>query len=353
MKPIIAMDAHKRYSQFCVQSPTGTVLDECRIEHHPGAIAAFLAQWPDAEAVALETVGNYYWLVEEIEQAGKQPLLVHAHKAKLMLGSVNKTDRLDARGLNRLQRTGTLPTVWIPPGSVRDIRELPRLRMVLARERTRLKNRVHSIFDKYGLQDRLAGISDAFGRQGRQAMEESLPLLPVHTRYAVRLLLRHLDILHQQIGRIEDRMKKAFSETAIVQRLKTLPGIGFILAVVLASEVGDWHRFASAPQLASYAGTVPRVHSSGGRTRYGALRSDVNHYLKWAFSEAGNSVAVNHKRMKHPHVCRLYERLRQKKGHAKAVGAVARHLAEACWWVLTKQEMYQEPKSQAIFTTTA
>lgn len=68
------------------------------------------------------------------------PRLVHARKAKLMLGMINKTDKLDARGLNRLQRTGTLPTVWIPSGEVRDQRELPRTRMVLARTRTRIKN---------------------------------------------------------------------------------------------------------------------------------------------------------------------------------------------------------------------
>ena len=83
-----------------------------------------------------------------------------------MLGMVNKTDKLDARGLNRLQRTGTLPTVWIPPGALRDQRDLPRTRLVLTRERTRLKNRIHATLAKYGL--RLEGASDLFGRRGRE-----------------------------------------------------------------------------------------------------------------------------------------------------------------------------------------
>ena len=90
-------------------------------------------------------------MVDEIEAAGCVPKLVHARKAKLMLGMVNKTDTLDARGLNRLQRTGTLPTVWIPPGELRDQRDLPRTRMVLVRERTRLKNRIHATLAKYAL----------------------------------------------------------------------------------------------------------------------------------------------------------------------------------------------------------
>jgi hypothetical protein len=66
--------------------------------------------------VAVETIGNWYWIVDEIEAAGCVPKLVHARKAKLMMGEINKTDRLDVRGLNRLQQAGTLPTVWIPPG---------------------------------------------------------------------------------------------------------------------------------------------------------------------------------------------------------------------------------------------
>ena len=63
--------------------------------------------------MAVETIGNRYWIVDEIEAAGCLPRLEHARKAKLMMGEINKTDKLDARGLNRLQRNGTLPMVWI------------------------------------------------------------------------------------------------------------------------------------------------------------------------------------------------------------------------------------------------
>ena len=78
--------------------------------------------------------------------------MVNARLAKLMIGSVNKSDKLDAKGMNRLQRMGTLPTVWIAPSSVRDARELPRTRMVLSRQRTQFKNRIHATLGKYGLQ---------------------------------------------------------------------------------------------------------------------------------------------------------------------------------------------------------
>jgi len=68
-----------------------------------------------------------------------KPRFVHARKAKVMVGMIDKSDKLDARGLNILQRTGTLPEVWIPSGEIRDRRELSRARMLLVRQRTRFK----------------------------------------------------------------------------------------------------------------------------------------------------------------------------------------------------------------------
>lgn len=350
---IIALDAHKRYSQVCVQKQNGQIVCEKRINHERGQIQKFLSEYTPDSPVALETIGNWYWIVDEIESAGMKPKLVHAHKAKLMLGSINKTDKLDARGLNKLQQAGTLPTVWIPPAQIRDNRELPRTRMVFANLRTKLKNRIHSVIDKYGLHTDFTGISDMFGSSGRQQMSITIKKLPKQTAYTLRCLLSELDKVQQQIDRIEKRMHKAFSKTEEVKILMSLPGVGFILAVVIANEIGDISRFTTAQKLASYSGMVPRVHSSGGYTRYGKLRNDVNHYLKWAYSESGNSTAVNHKRFPSRHVSIIYRRIRERKNHAKAVGAVGRHLAEASFWVLTKKENYKEPKSKSVLPTTA
>ena len=125
---MIALDCQKHYSVAAVQTPEGHCLAERRLEHRRGSICAFLEPYSCGCPVAVETIGNWYWIVDEIEQAGKIPWLVHARKAKLMLGALNKTDKLDVRGLNRLQQAGTLPTVWIPPALLRDQRELPRTR---------------------------------------------------------------------------------------------------------------------------------------------------------------------------------------------------------------------------------
>jgi len=339
---IIAFDSHKRYTFARVENENGEHAQELRIEHRRGNIAGFLSSQQPGSRVAVETIGNWYWIIDEIEQAGMEPRLVHARKAKMMFGCINKTDKLDAKALNVLQRAGTLPTVWIPPAAVRDKRELPRTRMVFGRERTRLKNRIHSVLDKYGLQDAFEQISDIFGKKGRQVVGSALGQLPSHTCYTTELLLEQLDQTQQKIEGIEARMKRLFNETDQHKLLQTMPGIGFILAVVILQEIGDIGRFASAERFASYCGVTPRVHASGGKVRYGRLRPDTNHYLKWAFSEAGNSVAVNRNRFPARHVSQLYNRIRGRKNHAKAVGAVARHLAEATYWILTKNEVYRD-----------
>lgn len=350
---IIAFDSHKRYTAACVQDMKGQIIKEARIEHGRGNIVRFLEQWDKGSPVAVETIGNWYWIVEEIEHAQMYPRLVHARKAKLMLGMINKTDKLDARGLNRLQQTGTLPTVWIPPLEIRDKRELPRTRMVFAHQRTKLKNRIHSVIDKYGLHGEFSGISDIYGKAGRERIRECFNLLPEQTRYSLEILLNHLGEVERQIMEIEKRMKEVFNPNEETKLLMTMPGVGFILAVVITLEVGDISRFNSPERLASYSGTVPRVHASGGKVRYGRLRPDTNRYLKWAFSEAGNAVSLNRNKWPHRHVSKIYARVRHRQGHAKAVGAVARHLAEATYWILTKKEAYKERGVSRVSMTEA
>lgn len=338
---IIAFDSHKRYTLASIETTNGRLVREKRISHRRGSIVEFLSECKKGSPVAIETIGNWYWIIDEIEQAGMVPRLVHARKAKLMLGSINKTDKLDVRGLNRLQRTGTLPCVWIAPAKLRDKRELPRTRMVFAAERTRLKNRIHSVLAKYGLQN-FDGISDIFGKKGRQRLRRYMEQLPPQTRYTTELLLKELDTAESQIKAIEQRMRQVFEETEVIKLLMTMPGVGFILAVVISQEIGDVDRFLSPERLASYSGTVPRVHASGDKVRFGNLRPDTNRYLKWAFSEAGNSAASHRSYYKHRHVSKLYNRVRSRRGHAKAIGAVARHLAEASYWMLKKKEAYRE-----------
>jgi len=341
MKEYIAFDSHKRFTLAEREDRETGRTRQMRIEHGPGAIKGFLKHCEPGTPVALEAMGYWYWIVEEIEAAGFIPQLVHPREAKLMMGMINKTDKLDVHGLNRLQRNGTLPTVWVPPRELRDQRELTRGRMVLSHHRTRLKNRIHATLTKYARG--IEGPSDLFGKKGRELLQKELGHLPGHTRWMTELLLNQLDQTERQIAEVEKRLDGVLKTTPEMKLLRSLPGIGPILSAVIMLELGQIERFPTAEHYASYAGTTPRVKASAEKRQYGKLRADVNHYLKWAYAEAGNSVALNSQQVPDRHVSRLYSHLKQSRGHAKAIGAVARHLAEATFHVLTRKDCYRDP----------
>lgn len=341
MSEYIALDSHKRYSWVEREEVETGRVRQCRLLHARGSISEFLKACAPGTPVAIEATANWYWIIDEIEQARCVPRLTHARKAKLMMGQINKTDKLDAHGMNVLQRNGTLPTVWIPPGPLRELRELTRTRVVLVAQRTRWKNRITATLAKWGVP--ASEYSDPYGKSAREELEQRLAELPEQTRWATQQMLAQLDALSEQIRQFEKRLEELVEITPEMQLLETMPGVGVILAATIALEIGDIGRFVSAERLASYSGTTPRVHSSGDRTRYGRTRPDVNRYLKWAFAEAANSAAVNYRRCPERHVSQLYARLRARKGHAKAVGAVARHLAEAAFHVLSRKQAYRDP----------
>lgn len=294
--------------------------------------------------IAVEASGHYGWVVDEIERAGHRPKLCNPYEAKRRMAMTKKTDKLDAKGLAMLLRNGTLPEVWIPPSELRDPRELLRLRLFLVRLRTRVKNRIHGALGRHNVQIP----ADLFGAAARLQLAERLPELPLHTREAVEQELATLDFLTLQIDSAEKRLEAIRKVSAEADLLKTLPCVGSVLSMVMMLEIGRVDRFPTAAHLASYAGLVPRVHSSGGHTRMGQVCGNVNRNLKWAFVEAANLIVVNQRWLAGTHVVRLYQRIRRAKNHQKAVVAVGRHLAEAAWRVLSTQEVYREPQRSPL-----
>jgi transposase len=213
--------------------------------------------------------------------------------------------------------------------------------MFLTGMRTALKNRILANLNKYGRA--ATRYSDPFGKAALAELRDKLRWLPPETARTTEELLGQLEEIKACIAEEEKRITSLVKLTPEMGLLATIPGVGTILSVVIALEVGDIGRFPSAGHLASYSGTTPRVHSSGDKTRYGRLRPDVNRYLKWAFIEAANCVCMNHAKYARLRAVRRFACLAKRKGHAKAIGALARHLAEAAYHVLSRKEAYKDP----------
>lgn len=350
MEQFIGCDAHKKFSLFIAMNEEGHYGQAIRVGHQRERMRAFLEELPPASQIALETSGSYYWLVEEMQRAGHRPQLAHALTAKRRMEGRHKTDEKDARGLAMLLRNGTLPRVWIPPAALRDQREMVRLRMSLVESRSQVKNRIHAALLRYNLE---LEAQDLYSSGGRAELTAHVTELPEWTRQSVEQQLQTLDHLQMQIETCEQRLEAMLEPNVERDLLRTLPGVGRILSAVLALEIGEIGRFASAQRLASYAGLVPAARESAGKKRRGKCPADCNTFLRWAFIEAANVVAVHHKKWPQRHVAQLYARVKHNtKMHGKATVAVARHLAEASYWILSRQQEYREPSlKQAVSST--
>ena len=235
MEQFIGCDAHKKFSVFVAVNEKGHAGEALRVVHDRQVYREFLARLPPHSSIAVEASGSYSWLVDEMERSGHRPKLCNPLEAKRRMGLTKKTDTLDARGLAILLRNGTLPEVWIPPGELRDQRELLRLRIFLVHLRTRVKNRIHGTLARHNVQ--VPG-ADLFGVAARRLLGARLPELPEHSREAIEQELATLDFLETQIESAEQRLEAIMQVSVEADLLKTLPCVGPILSMVLMLEIG-------------------------------------------------------------------------------------------------------------------
>src|SRR6266478_6854862 len=203
MEQFIGCDAHKKFSVFASIDEKGEYGRTIRVGHERKEFRQYLQELPRGSKIALETSGCYYWIVDEMAQAGHIPQLAHALTAKRRMEGRHKTNERDARGLAMLLRNGTLPVVWIPPSELRDQREMLRLRMSLVRMKTQLKNRIHGVLLRYNL---CIQASDLFGDQGRAELLSRQGELPAWSHESVLEQLQMVDSVQSQIGDCEEQL---------------------------------------------------------------------------------------------------------------------------------------------------
>lgn len=256
--------------------------------------------------------------------------MAHPLKVRLIAESQIKTDKVDAVALAQLHRTGFLPQAYLAPPEIRKLRDLFRCRCGLARMRTALKLRIHALLDRLGIFHKFSFL---FGKTGRSFLES----LELESPYRENLdrQLRIMDLLTKEIKEMEKAITKQVRQDPQAKRLTTIPGMGFILAYLITTEIGQINRFSCAKKLASYCGLVPCVRQSGSSLYYGHLTKAGNSLLRWGFIEAAQ-VAIRF----NPELKFWADKIRSKKGSGVAVCAVARKLANMVYQLLTQKRDY-------------
>src|SRR5947199_7353624 len=293
MEPFIGCDAHKKFSVFASINEKGENTGRRSGWDTILSYSGVLEGLPAGSQIALETSGCYCWMVDEIERAGHIPRLAHSLTAKRRMEGRHKTNERDARGLAMLLRNGTLPVVWIPPAELRDQREMLRWRMCLSRMRTRVKNRIHGVLQRYNID---IAVSDLFGDGGRVKLLERVDELPPYSRLSLLEQLQMVDTVETEISECEQVLQEMLYPSAERDLLDSLPCVGKILSAVLALEIGDVRRFGGPDRLVSYAGLVPVARESADWKRKDRCPRDCNTYLKWAYVEAANLISIQRHR---------------------------------------------------------
>lgn len=327
----VGMDIHKRFSQVTVIDESGKVIDQRRLNHTPcEELTFYFNQFPKNTQVVMEPTCGWNWLSDRISDLGLEIILAHPLKVRLIAESRIKTDKVDALVLAQLQRTGFLPKAYLAPPAIRKLRDLFRCRCGLVRLRTILKLQIHALLDRLGI---FHHFSDLFGKAGRSFLDS----LELESPYKENLSrqLRVIDLLSEEIKQIEKVIQSRVQKDPQTKRLMTIPGIGFIIAYLIISEIGEISRFRSAKKLASYCGLVPSVKQSSNRLHYGHLTKSGNTLLRWGFIEAAQVAIRYNQELKV-----WADKIRRKKGSGVATCAVARKLVNIVYQLLTQKRDY-------------
>jgi transposase len=337
------MDLHRRFSKVSLveqvdltQPDQLRVVRRARLEHDdPVAMRAWLAELPPGTPVAMEGAFGWPWVADLVAELGLEPHLGHPPALRVLARDEAKSDRADADRLARFWLRGTFPQSYLSTPAVRQVRERVRFRMTLAALRTQIKNRVHAILHRQGVQH---DFSDLFGRRGREFLTDLE--FPAGTRYALDHWLQMLDHVLAQLADVERWMQANLETDSPVRILQTLPGIGPILAHVIRAEVGEIARFVNRQKFTRYVGLAPLADDSADRHGRRHISPSCNHALRWAFIEA--AAACVHAKGCPPKLRRLHDRLSRRAGAAVARVAVARELAELVYTLWKKGEPYRE-----------
>lgn len=331
MGQYIGIDLHKAKSFVTRVNGRGRILEQVELTHATGELQQYLERLPAETRIAVEATGNWMWLYELIEARHPDLVLAHPLKTKAIASARIKTDKIDATTLAQLLRADLVPAAYIPPRDVRDTREVLRYRASLVRLRTQVQNKIAAIVSKTGLQ---TPTRMACGVKSRQFLATT----PVRPCYRVTLdgYLRSFDHLSTEIRQVSQTIESQAAGDPQAQLLQTMPGIGAYSALLILSEIGDIRRFPDSRHLCSYAGLVPSVHASGGKTRLGRLTKQGSSWLRWILVELSVH-AINGA----PQFRSLYHRVAKKHGRNIGRVAVARAMLKTIYAMLTKQEAFR------------
>jgi transposase len=326
------IDLHARSMYICIIDHRGEVLLHRNMDARPEPLLKALAPFREDVVIGVECIFTWYWLADLCDRQNIPFVLGHALYMKAIHGGKAKNDRIDSRKIAALMRGGTFPIAYVYPAKMRATRDLLRRRNHLTRKRADLISHILNTNSQYNMEPFEANISYKRNRDGvaeqfvdpdvRMSMKADLELIAL------------LDDLKNRLELHVVRNAKNHDPQALY-RLRTVPGIGPIISLVILYEIGDINRFPRVQDFASYARLVKCAKESAGK-RSGTGGGKIgNVHLKWAFSEAAVLFLRGN-----PEGMKFRKRLEKKHGKAKSLSILAHKLGRAVYYILKRDQAF-------------
>jgi transposase len=333
------IDLHVKTMYVCILDSAGQVLVHRNVKSTPEAFLEIVAPYREDLVVAAECMFTWYWLADVCAAEGIAFVLGHALAMKAIHGGKAKNDKIDSHKIASLLRGGLLPQAYVYPAGMRSTRDLIRRRLHLVRKRGELLAHIQNTRAQYTLPAfarRLAypanreGISVQFADPSvRKSIDVDLALIDQYDTLIVDLELTIV------------REAKRHDADAF-HRLRSVPGIGKVLALTILYEIHDVTRFDRVQEFASYARLIKCAHQSAGKKLGTGGAKMGNVHLKWAFSEAAVLFLRHTKDGK-----KILAGIEKKHGKGKALSILAHKIGRAVFYMLSRGTVFSMEKFRA------
>jgi transposase len=317
---------------ICILDQEGQVLLHRNLPCDRERFLRAIAPYRDDLVVAVECIFSWYWLADLCAQEGIAFVLGHALYMKAIHGAKAKNDKIDSKKTAGLLRGGLIPQAYVYPPEMRATRDLLRRRLHFVRHRGQLLAHIQNTHHQYNLP--APGKRIAY-RSNREGIGEGFEDVSVQTSLAADLaLIDHHDVVIRDLELTVLRQARGHDLESF-ERLKTIPGIGKILALTILYEVHDIGRFPRVQEFASYSRLVKCQTSSAGKVLGTSGAKIGNAYLKWAFSEAAVQLLGKSAEGK-----KVMTRIQRKHGKGKALSILAHRIGRAAYFMLARKQAF-------------
>ena len=331
------IDLHSTRMYVCIVDASGEVVFHKNLKAQAKPFTELMKRFANRDLViAVESTFNWYWLADLCQELQLKFVLGHALAMKAIHGGKTKNDKQDSLKIAMLLRGGNLPQAYAYPKEMRGQRDLARRRGYFVRRRAELQTHIRNTAMQHNLKLPGGSRRSLCNQDGVAELFEDEA-----ARVSIETDLFTINSLSGQIKRVERTLLKMarVNDPQSFYRLKSTPGIGDILALVILYEIGDIARFETTGDFLSYARLVPGKHESNGKQYGSPGRKQGNPHLKWAFSEA---VALL---LRDCQAAKIAQKKWDKQhGRSKTLSILAARLGRAVYLVLKRGDVFDETK---------